>query len=92
MAFGRPGDDGSLSNHSLKEVDRRLGGRGLIEEFDHQGQIDVESQHVVRVNLAIGAKPGDAPEDGHSFHGVSVMQGREDLPHQGCAPPVIRFA
>ena len=59
----------SLSNHSLEEVDRRLGGRRLIEEFDHQGPIDVESQHVVPVNLAIGAKPGDAPEDGQSFHG-----------------------
>ena len=92
MAFGRPGDDVSLSNHSLKELDRRRGSWRLIEEFDHQRQINAQPQHVVRVNLAIGAKPGDAPEDGHSFHGVSVMQGREDLPHQGCAPPVISFA
>ncbi len=92
IAFGRPGYDVSLSNHRLKEMDRRLGGRRLIEEFDHQRQIDINSQHVVRVNLAIGAKPGDAPEDGHSFHGVSVVQSREDLAHQGCAPPAIPFA
>jgi len=82
----------SLNNHALKEVDRRLGRRRLIEEFDHQREIDVKPQHVVRVNLAIGAKPRDTPEDGHAFHGVSVVQSREDLPHQGCAPPVIRFA
>ena len=56
-SVGRPGDDVSLRNHGLKEMDRRLGGRRLIEEFDHQREIDVEPQHVVRVNLAIGAKP-----------------------------------
>ena len=63
MAFGRPGDDVSLSNHSFKEMDRGLRGSGLVEELDHQGEIDVESQHVVRVNLAIGAKAGDRSEE-----------------------------
>ena len=53
-------------------MDRSLSGRRLIEEFDHQGQIDTEPQHVVRVNLAIGAKPGDASEDSHAFHGMPV--------------------
>ena len=64
----------SLSNDSLKEMDRRLDGRRLIEEFDHQRQIDVKSQHVVRVNLAIGAKAGDASEDSDSLHRVLVMR------------------
>jgi hypothetical protein len=61
MALGRPGDDVSLSNHSFKEMDRGLGGSGLIEELDHQRQIDVKSQHVVRMNLAIGAPKPATP-------------------------------
>ena len=82
----------SLSNHSFKEMDRGLGGSRLIEELDHQGQIDVKSQHVVRVNLAIGAKAGDASEDSDSLHRVLVMQRRKDLPHQICAAALIAFA
>jgi|HubBroStandDraft_6_1064221.scaffolds.fasta_scaffold1738218_1 hypothetical protein len=92
MAFGRPGYDVSLGDHRLKEMDRRLSGWRLVEEFDHQGQIDVKPQHVVRVNLTISAEPGHASEDSDSFHDVPVVQSREDLPHQGFASPVIRFA
>jgi hypothetical protein len=55
-------------------MDRRLSGRRLIEELDHQGQIDVKPQHVVRVNHAIGAKAGDASEDRDPTHGVPVVQ------------------
>ena len=87
MAFGRPGYDVSLNNHRLEEMDGRLGGRRLIEELDHQGEIDVKPQHVVRVNLAIGAKAGDASEDSNPLHRVLIVQSREDLPHQICAPP-----
>ena len=57
MALGRPGDDVSLNNHALTEVDRRLGRRRLIEEFDHQREIDVKPKHVVRVNLAAAPNP-----------------------------------
>ena len=78
----------SLRNHSLKQMDGRLRGRRLIEELDHQRKIDVEPQHVVRVNLAIGAEAGDASEDSDSLHRVLVVQRREDLPHQdSCAGP-----
>ena len=82
----------SDGNHIVKEMDRRLGDSRLIEEFDHQWQIDSEPQHVVRVNLPIGAKPGDPPEDRDPLHGVPVMQSRKDLPHQVSAPALIAFA
>jgi hypothetical protein len=50
-------------------MDGRLRDLRLIEELDHQRQIDSETEHVIRVNLPIGAKPGDASEDGDSLHG-----------------------
>ena len=34
-----------MNNHALTEVDRRLGRRRLIEEFDHQREIDVKPKH-----------------------------------------------
>jgi hypothetical protein len=47
----------SLGGHRLKEMDRRLSGWRLVEESDHQGQIDVKPQHVVRVNSPSAPNP-----------------------------------
>jgi hypothetical protein len=82
----------SLGGHRLKEMDRRLSGWRLVEESDHQGQIDVKPQHVVRVNSPSAPNPATPLKDSDSFHDVPVVQSREDLPHQGFASPVIRFA
>jgi hypothetical protein len=82
----------SSRNQIVEQVDGRLRDLRLIEEFDHQGQIDGEPKQVIRMNLPIGPKAGDASEDGDPLHGMPVVQKREDLSHQGFAPSVIRFA
>ena len=38
-------------NEAVNELDGRLRRLRLIEEFDHQGQSEIEPQHIVRVNL-----------------------------------------
>src|SRR5580704_11743157 len=92
ITFGQPRYDMSAGNQIVEEMDSRLRHLRLVEELDHQGQIDIEPQDVVGVDLPACAKPGDASEDRDSLHGVAVVQNREDLPHQGFAPSVIRFA
>lgn len=55
----RPGYDVSSRNQIVDETDG-LRHRRLVEELDHQRQIDCEPQHIIRVNLSIGAKLPDA--------------------------------
>ena len=62
-------------NEAVHELDGRLGGLRLIEEFDHQGQSEIEPQQVVRVNLAVGAEAGDPSEDRDPPHRVPIVQG-----------------
>ena len=59
MTSRRPGYDVPSGNQILKQIDGRFRDRRLVEEFDHQGQIDSEPEQVVRVNLPACAKPGD---------------------------------
>ena len=82
----------SAGNQIVKQMDGCFRYLRLVEEFNHQWQVDSEPEHVIRVNLPIRAKPGDPSEDRDPLHGVPVVQNREDLPHQGSAPSVIRFA
>jgi len=63
----------SSRNQIVKQVDGRLRDLPLIEEFDHQGQIDGEPKQVIRVNLPIGPKAGDASEDGDPLHGSLAL-------------------
>lgn len=79
-------------NEAADELDSRLGRLRLIEELDHQGQSEIEPQHVVRVNLAVSAKAGDPSEDRDPPHGVPVVQNRKDLIHKGFTPSMIPFA
>ena len=82
MTLRRPGYDVPSRNQILEQIEGRFHDRRLIEEFDHQGQIDSEPEEVVRVNLPACAKPCDASEDSDPLHGMPVMQKRQDLPHQ----------
>ena len=65
----------SSGNEAVNELDGRLGGFRLIEEFDHQGQSEIEPQQVVRVDLAVGAEAGDPSEDRDPPHRVPIVQG-----------------
>ena len=64
----------SAGNQIVEEMDSRLRHLRLVEELDHQGQIDIEPQDVVGVDLPACAKPGDASEDRDSLHGVAVAK------------------
>jgi hypothetical protein len=79
-------------NQIIEQMDGRLRHLRLIEELDHQGQIDTEPKDIIGVDLPTCTEPGDASEDRDPFHGVPVVQNREDLPHQGFAPSVIGLA
>jgi hypothetical protein len=78
-------------NQIIEQMDGRLRDLRLIEELDHQGQIDTKPQDIIGVDLPTCAESGDASEDRDPFHGVPIVQNRKDLPHQGFASPVIRF-
>jgi hypothetical protein len=70
----------------------RLNDLWLIEELDHQGQIDIEPKNVIRANLPACTEPGDASEDSDPLNGMSILQKCEDLLHQGFSLSVIGFA
>jgi hypothetical protein len=78
-------------NQIVEKMDRRLRDLRLIEKLDHQGQIDIEAQDIIGMDLAARPEPRDASEDRDPLHGVAVVQNREDLLHEGSAPSVIRF-
>ena len=92
MAFGGPGCDSPGGNQMIDEMDSRFRDRRLIEELNHQRQIDMEPQHIASVYLSVGAKPGDPSEDRDSIDGAPIAQNRQNLPHQRRAPSAIPFA
>jgi hypothetical protein len=57
-------------------MERRLSDLRLIEELDHQREIDIEPKNIIRTNLTTCAEPGDASEDSHPLNGVLVLQKR----------------
>lgn len=82
----------SSGNHAVEQTDRRLGDPRLIEELDHERQIDIETKNVVRPGFAASAEPGDASEYDDPLNGVLVLQEGEDLLHQRLAPTLVCFA
>ena len=79
-------------NQIIQQMDSCFRDLRLIEEFDHQGKIDIEPQDIVGVDLPARPESCNASEDRDPLHGVPVMQDREDLLHKRSAPSVIRFA
>lgn len=79
-------------NQIVEQMDGCLSDLRLIEELDHQGQIDIESKDVIRANFPTCAKPGDPSEDSDPLNGMPILQKCEDLLHQRSSPSVIGFA
>ena len=79
-------------NQRADQIERGLGDRRGVEEFDHQRQIDTEAKHIRGVHLAACAKPGDAAEHDDALHAMLVVQDGHDLLQQVLVFALLTFA
>jgi hypothetical protein len=64
----------------------------LIEEFNCERQIYIQSKDVIGANLTAGAKAGESAEYRDASDGVLILKQGQNLLHQPFTPPVIRLA